>query len=296
MNRGNRSSIVQNAELTPPLPPAIRLLILMEIRQYAEQILLSPDIEQKLRVPTEPLTDDAPGESVRIAEPVRPANLQFAPRREAPQMPALGALEREDKRGLAHHIMANHELQAVEVMAWVILAFPEAPKEYRAGMAAIMRDEQRHTRMHAERAARLGCPFGTYRVNCYIWKKAMAFTSVLDYLAGLPLVLEAANLDHSIELATTFERFGDPKSAALMRQIHKDEIEHVSFGLEWLRKLKPNELSDFEAFEKHLHWPLRAAKARGNEFQREARAQAGMDNDFLDRLEQAAIDDEALEI
>ncbi|WP_437230032.1 ferritin-like domain-containing protein [Planctomicrobium sp. SH661] len=259
----------------------------MEIREYAEQILLSADLEAKLVPPAGRLTDETPGPAVRLKEPARSESLQFAPRRAAPKMPALGALQNEDKRGLAHHIMANHELQALEVMAWVLLAFPEAPAEYRMGMTDVMRDEQRHTRMHVERAARLGCPFGSRKVNCYIWKKAMAFTSVLDYLAGLPLVLEAANLDHSLELASTFENFGDLRSAALMRQIHRDEIEHVRFGLTWLRRLKPSHLDDFEAFEQHLHWPLRAAKARGNEFQRAARAEAGMDDSFLDRLEAA---------
>ena len=90
--------------------------------------------------------------------------------------------------------MANHELQALEVMAWTVLAFPGAPTEFRQGMAAVMRDEQRHTRMHIERAERLGVSFGDLPVNCYIWKKALQFTSVLDYVAGLPLVFEGANL------------------------------------------------------------------------------------------------------
>jgi len=257
----------------------------MEIRDYAQQILLSVDLDRKLAVPPLTLSDNFPGPPTRIAEPARPESLQFAPRRAAPKMPSLGALQLPEKRALAHHIMANHELQALEVMAWTLLAFPDAPPDFRLGMTEVIRDEQRHTRMHMERAARLGCPFGSRRVNCYIWKKAMAFTSVLDYLAGLPLVLEAANLDHSLELATTFETFGDLRSAALMRQIHRDEIEHVRFGLVWLKRLKPEHLTDFEAFSQHLHWPLRPAKARGHEFLRAPRAAAGMDEEFLDQLE-----------
>lgn len=264
----------------------------MEIREYAEQILLSADLDKKLAAAPPELTDRIPGTVMRVPEPARTADLKFAPRRAAPKMPALGALQHPGKRGLAHHIMANHELQALEVMAWVLLAFPDAPAEFRSGMTQVMRDEQRHTRMHIERAARLGCPFGSQRVNCYIWKKAMAFTSVLDYLAGLPLVLEAANLDHSLELAETFDHVGDPRSAALMRRIHHDEIEHVRFGLHWLQQLKPAHLSDFEAFQQHLHWPLRPAKARGNEFQRHARTQAGMDEEFLARLESAAEEEQ----
>ena len=33
------------------------------------------------------------------------------------------------KRGLAHHIMANHELLALEVMGFTLCAFPDAPPE-----------------------------------------------------------------------------------------------------------------------------------------------------------------------
>jgi uncharacterized ferritin-like protein (DUF455 family) len=259
----------------------------MELREFAQQVLRSSALEDKLRPPLRPFSDHQPGDPLRLKEPARPPRLQFAPRRTAPEFPAPGALRRPEKRALAHHIMANHELQALEIMAWVLLAFPAAPGEFRAGLAEVMCDEQRHTRMHVERAARLGLEFGAAPVNCYIWKKAMAFTCVLDYLAGLPLFFEAGNLDHSLELAQAFVTAGDERSAALMRTIHQDEIEHVRFGLDWLRKLKSPQQSDWEAFASHLHWPLRPGKARGDAFQRAARRAAGMDEEFVQRLEKA---------
>lgn len=259
----------------------------MEIREFAERCLLATDLDLKLAPPDETPTDQFPGEPHRAELPGRPAHLQFGERRTAPAMPSAQGLKDPAKRGIAHHIMANHELQALEVMAWTLLAFPEAPAEFRSGMVAVMRDEQRHTRMHVERAARLGVRFGDYPVNCYIWKKAMAFGNVLDYLAGLPLVFEGRNLDHSLELETAFLAAGDERSAALMRRIHEDEIEHVRFGIEWFRRLKPDSLSDWDAFEQHLHWPLRPGKARGEVFQRDARLQAGLSPDFVDRIERA---------
>lgn len=85
-------------------------------------------------------------------------------------------------------------------------------------------------------ARTLGLEFGDLPVNCYIWKKAMEFANVLDYLAGLPLVFEGRNLDHSLEFATAFAEAGDERSATLMRTVHRDEIEHVRFGIEWLRR------------------------------------------------------------
>ena len=256
----------------------------MEIRAFAERILLSSDLEEKLLPPEEPLTDDEPGESWCPDEPARPENLQFAARRTAPQMPGLPALREETKRGVAHHIMANHELQAFEVMALILVAFPDAPADFRQGIVPIMKDEQRHTRMHMERSASLGVPFGSLPVNCYIWKKALEYTCVLDYLAGLPLTFENRNLDHTLEFETAFLDTGDRKSAAVMRRIHEDEIEHVRFGIEWLRKLKPNDQSDWDAYVEHLHWPMRPEKALGNEFQHDARQLAGMDEEFIERL------------
>lgn len=256
----------------------------MEIREFAERVLLSDDISTKLAAVEVPLTDEKPGPAVRHTQPVRPDHLQFAPRRTAPKMPLPGAFKNPAKRAIAHHIMANHELQALEVMAWTLLTFPDAPAEFRRGMVDVMADEQRHTRMHIERAAMLGLSFGDLPVNCYIWKKALSFTNVLDYLAGLPLVFEGANLDHSLEFAEAFAKAGDERSASLMRVIHRDEIKHVAFGIEWLRKLMPEGNDEWETFQDHLHWPLRPSKAKGEVFQREARLSAGLSEEFVDRL------------
>ena len=265
----------------------------MELQAFAEQVLLSESLEQKLRPPELPLTDESRGDARQPPEPGRPPSLKFAPRRTAPPMPKPGAFADARKRGLAHHILANHELQALEVMADVLLRFPEAPAEFRFGMVEIMQDEQRHTRMHVERAAVLGVEFGSMPVNSYIWKKARDFNSLLDYLATLPLLFEGRNLDHTLEFASYFDAVGDTRSAALMRVIHRDEIEHVRFGIDWLRRLKNEDETEWEAFQNHLKWPLRPAKAKGTEFQREARLEAGLSASFVDNLIAATDDDAA---
>ncbi len=259
----------------------------MELRQFAERILKSESMDEKLAGPETPLTDREPGEPWFPAEPVRPANLQFAPARTAPKMPHPNTLRDVRRRGVAHHIMANHELQACEVMARTLVAFPHAPSEFRFGLARVIQDEQRHTRMHTRHAERCGVVFGSLPVNCYIWKKSLEFSCVLDYLAGIPLTFEGANLDHSLEWKTAFDDAGDPKSAACMQVIHDDEIEHVRFGLEWLRQLKTDEQTEWAAFEQHLHWPLRPEKSVGNEFHSAPRIAAGMNPEFLQLLRNA---------
>ena len=141
----------------------------MELRAFAEQVLFSDSLDRKLVRPTSPLTDAVPGEAVRVKKPHRPNNLQFAPRRTAPPMPKGAAFGVPKKRAVAHHIMANHELQAMEVMAMVLLAFPDAPSDFRTGLADVMFDEQRHAELHANRAAELGFACGDLPVNCSIW-------------------------------------------------------------------------------------------------------------------------------
>jgi uncharacterized ferritin-like protein (DUF455 family) len=256
----------------------------MELRELAERILLSDSLETKLgRIPAT-LTDEQPGVPRRVPVPGRPADLVFAARRTAPSMPRPGTLRDQKKRGIAHHILANHELQALEVMAFVLLAFPDAPSEFRRGLVGIMADEQRHTRMHIERAAESGIRFGELPVNGYIWAKAQEYASLLDYLAGLPLTFEGRNLDHTLELEQAFEHARDAKSAAVVRAIHRDEIGHVRFGIEWLRRLKPADQTDWDAYVSHLHWPIRAEKAVGDVFHREPRLQAGLSPEFIEHL------------
>lgn len=256
----------------------------MEIRAFAELVLFSDSLDLKTQRITTPFTDACPGPALNVERPARPANLQFAARRTAPPMPKAESLTNPAKRAIAHHIMANHELQALEVMAMILIAFPDAPPAFRAGVAQVMTDEQRHTRMHAQRCSELGLTFGDLPVNSWIWQKAQHFSSILEYCAGLPLVFEGANLDHSVEFETWFKNAGDRRSAAIMRAIHKDEIHHVRFGIEWLRKLKPPHISDWDAWVQSLHWPVRPTRAKGQLFQSEARLAAGLSPDFIDLL------------
>ena len=259
----------------------------MEIREFADKILASAAIDEKLAPLAPPLTDDSPGPVYRCALPARPVELEFCGRRESPPMPHPQSLADPHRRGIAHHIMANHELQALEVMAFVLRAFPEAPTEFRAGLVRIMADEQRHTRWHLDRLAALGMKFGDIRVNAYFWGKAQEFDSLLDYVAGLPLTFEGRNLDHTLEFDDWFRQAGDEQSAGIMRAIHRDEIQHVAFGWQWLQRLKPPDQSEWMAYESSLKWPLRPEKSRGKSFDRASRLAAGMTPEFIDHLEQS---------
>ena len=259
----------------------------MEIREFAERVLTADSIAEKLLPFEPPVTDDRPGDAFRPALPARPIALQFCGRKQTPAMPHPNTFSNPLKRAAAHHILANHELQALEVMAFVLCAFPEAPPDFRREMVPILADEQRHTRMHIQRAEELGMRFGDLPVNGYFWIKAQKFSCLLDYLAGMPLTFEGRNLDHTLEFEEHFTTADDQTGANILRIIHRDEIRHVAFGIRWLRKLKSPDQTDWQAYESHLQWPLRPEKSKGRHFHREPRMTAGLSDEFLDELERS---------
>ena len=258
----------------------------MEIREFAERILRSDSLAVKLEPVTEEFTDDHPGDPLHLDWPARPPELQFCLDRRAHRMPKAIGFYQPHCRAVAHHIMANHELQALEVMALVMCAFPDAPADFRRGMIKIMHDEQRHTQLHIDRLEALGMRFGELRVNAYFWKKAGAIENLLEYLACLPLTFEGGNLDHCLEFARRFSSNGDEKGAAVMQQIRTDEIEHLAFGVQWLRRVKSPEITDWDCYVTNLHWPLKPANSRGPIFDRAGRIAAGLDPDFIRKLEE----------
>lgn len=259
----------------------------MEIREFAERILLSPDLASKLCPPEGEWSDERPGIPQRVLLPARADHLRMHDGRGGAKMPKATAFGRSSERGIAHHIMANHELQALEVMAWTLLVFPDAPTEFRREVARIMVDEQRHTRMHLRRAQVHGLSFGSIPVNGHVWERARRCESLLDYLACLPLTFEGGNLDHTIQFARLFDDAGDTKGREVMLAIHEDEIDHVAFGLRWFRELKPAAMSDWDAYVSHLRWPMTPYSAKGKVFQESARTRAGMTAEFIDQLRSA---------
>src|SRR4051812_34186634 len=210
----------------------------MELRDFALQVLAAEDLETKLAPPAvaiEALTDDSPGKPFRSRGPGRPPELRIAA---AVKVPALDGMADPAQRPRILHGLANHELQAAELFAWALLAFPNAPPPFRRGLAAILVEEQRHTRMYRARLEASGAGLGDFPVHGYFWGKVGAIHSPLDFVCAMSLTFENANLDHTVDYAAAALRAKDEKTAAVIDQVHRDEIEHVRFGWRWLQLLK----------------------------------------------------------
>lgn len=257
----------------------------MDLRAFALTVLQTEDLDAKLAPPPAELTDDDPGPVLRATGPGRPPRLRIAPGGTV-DAPSVEGLHDPAQRPRILHALANHELQAAELFAWALLAFPDAPKEFRRGLLKILQDEQRHTRMYIARLEESGARFGDFPVSGYFWKKVETITSPLRFICAMSLTFENANLDYTVDSAEAARRAGDAKTAAVIDRVHLDEIEHVRFGWTWLQVFKAEDESAWDAFRSNLTWPLRPLRARGTNFYREGREAAGLDPDFIRNLEE----------
>ncbi|HEX5218067.1 MAG TPA: DUF455 family protein [Verrucomicrobiae bacterium] len=257
----------------------------MELRELAERVLFATTLEEKLQCPAV-ITDEKPGSAIQTpAMPGRPKELVFkVTGTSRGEFPGTQHLEKERERGRLLHFFANHELLATELMALVLLKFPDAPAAFRKGVLETLKDEQEHTRWYVERMKASGTHFGELPVSGYFWRAVSGMESPMDYVAGLSLTFEQANLDFARHFSKCFAEVGDADSARLLQKIYRDEIAHVAYGLKWFRRWKNPSESDWDAFCHQLKFPLSPARAKGLSLNVEGRRAAGLGADFIEHL------------
>ena len=259
----------------------------MEIRQFAEQVLFGTRWEDKL-VALDRYEDRAPGAGIATpSAPGRPPGLGIDEwhHREKLRFRDVRHFHSEKERGLVLHFFANHELLALELMALALLKFPQAPEKFRRGLVQTLRDEQEHVRLYQQRMQEIGVQFGEIPVGDFFWKAIGPMETPMDFVTGLSLTLEQANLDYARHYAEVYRQLDDPETAAILERIYRDEIGHVKHGLTWFRRWQEAELSEWDAYRRALRFPLGPARAKGIGFNRAGRLQAGLSADYIDELE-----------
>jgi len=258
----------------------------MEVREYALSVIRAETLGGKLAPPPDGLTDDDPGAGDAPSAPGRPPGLEIVPGSRA-KTPSIEGLTDPAQRVRILHAFANHELQAAELFAWALLAWPDAPRAFRRGLLRILAEEQVHCRLYVERLEELGGRFGDHPVSGYFWGKVPELTTPLRFVCAMALTFESANLDHAADHEAAARACGDERTAEILRRVHEDEIGHVRFGWRWLERWKEPDRTMAEAYRENVTWPLRPALARGPVLHRESRAAAGMDETFVRMLEEA---------
>ena len=257
------------------------------VSEFAQRVLLSDSLEEKLTHAPEHLILDPPTKkTIEIPDtPGRPSHLRPSNNEGRSPFPSAHQIEDEEQRAILLHFFANHELLAVELMALALLKFPDAPDSFRKGVLHTLKEEQNHTRWYLKRMEECGVQFGDYHLSPMIWSHISPMESPLDYVSTLSLTFEQANLDYAKHYSEILAQAGDQKSAKILSKIYHDEIAHVGHGLKWLRRWKEQSQSDWDAWHKQLHFPVSPIRAKGiAPFNEEGRRLAGLDDHFISSL------------
>ncbi len=252
---------------------------------YARLLVTGDTLADKL-APAPAELDFAGGAAERIAAPGRPAGLAIVPGRKS-RVPPVAGMRDPAQRARILHALANHELQAIELFAWAVLAFPATPVAFRRGLVAIASDEQRHLQLYLDRLAAHGMRFGDCPVTGHFWNKLDHLSGPLEFVCAMGLTFEQANLDFAGDYAAAARAAGDTATADALAQVHADEIGHVHFGWVWLRRLAGDDSGSFDAwrvYNDHVKFPLGPRRARGARLDRDARRRAGIDEAFITAL------------
>lgn len=249
------------------------------VERWAWDYVCSDSLPFKLEPPPVPDAWEQAPLVRRLAAPGRPRELRVVGK--AAKTRGLAA---PSGRARAFHTFFHHELQAAELMAWALLAFPETPREFRAGLVRIALDEVRHMKLYAAHIARLGFAIGQFSVRDWLWQRVPTCESPASFVATMGLGVESANLEHTASFAARFREAGDEEGARVQDVIGREEIAHVRFGARWFQTFGSASL-DFEAWRLALPSPLSPLLMRAKPLNREARRKAGQSETFLDELD-----------
>ncbi|MBI5497831.1 MAG: DUF455 family protein [Deltaproteobacteria bacterium] len=249
--------------------------------RLALRILQGTTLEDKLAA-FDPalLVDGVPLPAVPPREPGRAPSLRIISQGE--RLPRPGQLTAAAARAECLHRFANHELQALELMAWAVLAFPAMPWSFRQGIMNNLHDEQRHFRLYLGRLAAHGLRFGDLACNGNFWAQAVRLGDPLAFLCAVGLTFETANLDFALLYRDAFRTAGAEAEASVMQRIHDDEVGHVAWSASWVRRLARPAETLLQAYQRVTPFPLGLHRAKGRNFVVSSRVRAGLEADFVE--------------
>src|SRR6516165_4541910 len=175
---------------------------------------------------------------------VRGITLRADPQREAvfkvaqtdSDMHMYPTLTPEGQRERLHRHM-NNEMGALDIAAQCLADFPDAPWELRMRLARQASDESRHVAGLYRRLRQLGGYKGEFPIGNFEW----AVTNMCDTLAARLAIqnrtFEAGQMDLLGALRKIWRSMGDETTAEILEHILVDEVNHVRFANQWIRKM-----------------------------------------------------------
>jgi uncharacterized ferritin-like protein (DUF455 family) len=175
------------------------------------------------------------GHAFDVAMPARPARPPRPELLPANRMPKRGKAGSERSRIAMLHALAHIEYGAIDLAFDLIGRFGAGmPRAFVDDWIAVGADEAMHFALLDRRLRALGSHYGALPAHDGLWEAAAGTAhDPLARLAVVPMVLEARGLDVTPALIGAFERARDPRSAAILGRIYRDEIRHVAAGTHW---------------------------------------------------------------
>jgi uncharacterized ferritin-like protein (DUF455 family) len=142
----------------------------------------------------------------------------------------------QSRRERLHRHM-NNESGALEIAAQCLVDFPDAPWDLRMRLARQAADESRHSMVLYRRLQQLGGRKGEFPVANFEWGVTLMLDDLPGRLAVQNRTFEAGLIDLLGTLRTAWRDAGDEATATLLDGILADEIVHVRFANQWIRRL-----------------------------------------------------------
>jgi len=151
-------------------------------------------------------------------------------------VPESGSVTLEGRRQRAHREY-NQEVQTLEIAALCLVDYPDAPWELRMEFARQCWDEARHSELAFRHLRELGGWKGMYPIANLDWSVVAMLDSLPARLAIQLRTFEAGSLDVENVAPTMLRGLGQEQLASILEAIEADEIQHVRFGNEWVKRL-----------------------------------------------------------
>ncbi len=257
----------------------------MHYHEFAKTLLLGGTLEDKLLKANNLVYDQTNLDFEIPKNPGRTARFVF--NNEQVKFPKKSSFHLEDKKALALHFFANHELLAIEMMAVALLYYPVKDEKdllFKKGLVKTIGDEQKHFSLYMNRMNEFKLEFGEYPLNDFFWRQIHTLKTPAQFYALMALTFESANLDFALYYESCFKEVEDHKSASIMKVVYEDEISHVALGAKWLNEWRGS-TSLWNYFCENLPELLTPARAKGIHFNSESRKTAGLDLEFVNNLE-----------
>jgi uncharacterized ferritin-like protein (DUF455 family) len=140
------------------------------------------------------------------------------------------------RRELVHRHMSN-EITSLDIAAQCVAEFPDAPWGLRMELARQCWDETRHVAALHRRLKEMGGRKGEFPISAFEWNITCALDNLVGRLATQNRTLEAGAMDVVGGLIRNVRAAGDNRTADLLDGILVDEIQHVRFGNQWIKRM-----------------------------------------------------------